>query len=301
MRGTTALRSLSVVAGGIFLAFAAGISAAQETEQAAQSQEPMEPVDLELVIATDVSGSIDYREAFLQRKGVADAFRTEEVVRAIQAGTLGKIGVVYIEWSGEYFTRIIADWRIIHDAASATGFSDLLMSAPPTFGQGTSIGGTMMIGAFLIETNNLDGRNKTIDISGDGPSNRGRPPAIVRDEMIAKGININGLPIITGLYGGGDWGAYYGDIEGYYRNCVIGGPRSFVMAAHGFDDFAEAIRRKLVLEISQDVPDETARIIPASAERQYAQFVNPLNPAPTPPSNLANCITGYGQFFDNDR
>ena len=94
MRWTPALRSLSAVAGGIILALAAGLSAAQETEQAAQPQEPMEQVDLELVIATDVSGSIDYREAFLQRKGVADAFRTEEIVRAIQAGTLGKIGGV---------------------------------------------------------------------------------------------------------------------------------------------------------------------------------------------------------------
>ncbi len=224
-----------------------GILAATEALGAAAK---LEPVDLELVLATDTSQSIDDSEAMLQREGVAAAFRSPEIARAIQAGALGKIGVLYLDWSGAGNDRIVVNWWVIHDRPSADAFSAALLKAPRTYGSGTAIGEAITLAAGLIEANNLEGTQKTIDVSGDGPNNQGRAVAEARDEVAAKGITINGLPIVTDEYGGGEWGAYYGELDKYYANCVIGGPRSFALPAKGFQDFATAIRRKLVLELS---------------------------------------------------
>jgi hypothetical protein len=230
-------------------------------------------------------------------------------VRAIQSGSLGRIGVAYIDWSSPYLNRIVVNWRIISDNSSADAFADALVQARPTFGQGTSIGGAIAFAAALIEANNLDGTERVIDVSGDGPNNTGRPVAEVRDEIIARGITINGLPILTGEYGGGDWGAYYGEIDKYYAGCVIGGRRSFALPARGFEDFASAIRRKLVLEISSDVPEgglpEYGEIIRADSRLQAAQFGTAPPEPPVilrPPRNAnqagdkQNCISGLGGF-----
>ena len=212
-------------------------------------------VDLELVLATDNSQSIDPSEARLQRQGVAAAFRHPEVIRAIQSGSLGRIAVAYLDWSSVPYTRLSVDWRIVSDKASAEAFANALLKAPPAFGSGTAIGEAIGLAAQLIELNNIQGTQRTIDVSGDGPNNRGRPVYDVRDEVVAKGITINGLPVVsTGEYGQGEWGIYYGDLENYYRNCVIGGPRSFALPAKGFEEFAAAIRHKLVLEISDARP-----------------------------------------------
>ena len=253
-----------------------------------------EPVDLELVLATDNSSSIDYAEARLQREGVAAAFRSAEVVRAIRAGALGKIGVAYLDWSSEFYNTITVDWTVIHDAASATGFAEALLAAPPAYGEGTAIGSALELAALMMEANDLEGTLRTIDISGDGPNNRGRPVALVRNEIIERGITVNGLPIITYDYGNGDWGDYYGRIDEYYTNCVIGGRRSFALPAYGYQDFATAIRRKLVLELSG-----------ADPAAQFAQgaTASPLPRMPlTAPNNqlrLENCISGYyGGFGD---
>jgi hypothetical protein len=208
-------------------------------------------VDLELVLATDNSQSIDPSEAALQRRGVAAAFRSPEVIRAIQSGSLGRIAVAYLDWSSLPYTRLSVGWHLISDKASADRFADDLLKAPPAFGAGTAIGEAIGLAAQLMELNNFDGTERAIDVSGDGPNNRGRPVYEVRDEVVAKGITINGLPVVsTGEFGTGEWGIYYGELEQYYVNCVIGGPRSFAIAAKGFQEFAEAIRRKLVLEIS---------------------------------------------------
>jgi hypothetical protein len=211
---------------------------------------PSGPVDLELVLATDTSPSIDATEARLQRQGIAAAFRSPEVIRAIGAGSLGRIAVAYLDWSSIPYNALVVNWTIIHDQKSATAFSNALLRAPLTYGSGTSISGAMEIGARLIESNRLEGTRKTIDISGDGPNNRGMTVIDARDAIVAKGITINGLPIVTYEYGVGDWGTYYLDIEQYYANCVVGGRGSFSLPAKGFADFANAVRRKLVLEIS---------------------------------------------------
>lgn len=212
-----------------------------------------EPVDLEIVIATDVSQSIDEREAALQRQGFAAALRSRDVIRAIESGALGRIAVAYIDWSSEPWNRVIVDWQVIHDAASANAFADTLLAIPRTRGQGTSIGGAMRMAAHMIESNGFDGMRRVIDISGDGPNNRGSL-AFAREDTLARGITVNGLPIITDDYGTGDWGGFYGQLDRYYETYVIGGPGAFSLPAQGFEEFATAIRRKLILEISGETP-----------------------------------------------
>jgi len=249
-------------------------------------------VDLELVLATDNSQSIDRSEALLQRQGVAAAFKHADVVRAIQSGTYGRIAVAYVDWSSLPYSRLTIDWRIVSDKASADAFADALLRAPFYFGQGTAIGETMQLAAQMIETNTIEGTQKSIDISGDGPNNTGPPVYTVRDEIVAKRITINGLPVIsTGEYGQGDWGAYYGKLEEYYVNCVIGGPRAFAIPAKGFEEFAQAVRRKLVLEIS-DASPAPARVIKTGAAP------SPPPPALRPPQNQTaeNC-GGRFRFF----
>jgi hypothetical protein len=212
-----------------------------------------EAVDLEIVIAADVSSSIDEREAALQRQGFAAALRSPEVVRAIKSGAEGKIAVAYVDWSSEPWNRIIVDWQVIDGQASADAFTAALLAMPRTYGQGTAIGGAMRMAADMIESNAFDGMRRVIDISGDGPNNRG-PLETARQDTLARGITINGLPIITDDYGIGNWGAYYGQLDKYYEAYVIGGPGAFSLPARGFEDFADAIRRKLILEISGETP-----------------------------------------------
>lgn len=259
----------------------------------------LEPVDLELVLAADTSQSIDYQEARLQRQGVAAAFRSPEVIRAIQQGPLGKIAVLYVDWSGAYYDRIVVNWQVVRDKTSADAFADALLKSSLTDGQGTAIGEAIAFAAAMIETNNYEGTQKTIDVSGDGPVNQGRPVAEMRDEIAARGIAINGLPIVTDDYGNGEWGIYYGELEKYYANCVIGGPRSFALPARGFQDFASAIRRKLVLELSDAAPPPAGIIRVAAAVAPPAPPTAPprtLRPDPGVSKEQARMNCGGGPF-----
>jgi len=270
-----------------------------------------EDVDLELVIATDVSHSIDEDEALLQRQGVAAAFRSEEVIDAIQGGSLGKIGVAYVDWSIDAFNKIVIDWLVIEDEESAEAFARALLDTPPSYGQRTSISGLISLAVQMLETNDLEGNYRTIDISGDGPNNAGLPLAVIRDKAIAEGVTINGLPILTedAQYRGR---GYFPDIDKYYVACVIGGRASFALPARGFQDFAAAIRRKLILEISGVLPQsQFAEIRPASpplirmtADMRTAQArptpVRPPTVLRAPPAREQNCdrfgFGGYGGF-----
>lgn len=215
-----------------------------------------EPVDLELVIATDVSYSIDAEEARLQREGTIAAFRSREIVRAIQTGALGRIAVAYIDFSGRPFNKVVIDWQVVQDEASAHAFADRLAEAPPNRGQNTSISDAVELASQLIESNGFDGLRRVIDVSGDGPNNTGRRVDDVRDDTVAKGITINGLTIINQA---DRWNSRYflEDLDHYYEGCVIGGPGSFVLVASDFADFARAIRQKLILEIAGLAPDRT--------------------------------------------
>ncbi len=296
---------------GFLILFGGALLSPLTTEAASNP----EKVDLELVLATDVSRSIDEEEAALQREGTAAAFRSPEIVKAIQAGNLGKIAVAYIDWSIEGLNKIVIEWRVIRDRASAEAFSSDLLGAAPTFGNRTSISSALAMATEMIESNNYDGTQKDIDVSGDGPNNAGEQLGPVRDMTIAKGITINGLPIITegGRFNGPGFSA---DIDKYYAACVIGGRGAFVVVARGFQDFATAVRHKLILEISSLDPDvyvaHQGAVMKVAARPLLAQ----LRPPPgtqAPPTILRapavreqNCdrMTPYGGFggfapFDN--
>ena len=209
-----------------------------------------ERVDLELVLVTDVSRSIDEGEARLQREGVASAFLSSDVIGAIRSGMLGRIAVAYVDYSSRPFNKLVANWRIIHDQESAAAFAQALLKMPLTYGTRTSISDAIEHAVELIETNAIAGTRRVIDVSGDGPNNHGRLVNEVRDEAVAKGITINGLPIVEEP--GAAFGSryYLPDLDQYYQGCVIGGPGAFQVPARNFRDFARAIKKKLILEIA---------------------------------------------------
>ena len=219
-----------------------------------------DPVDLELVLAVDVSGSMDYYEQGLQRGGYVAAFRHPEVINAIGLGAYGRIAVTYVEWAGPFLQSVTVPWRIIASRDDSFAFAAELESAPITSMRGTSISDGLMFAATQFGYSDRQGLRRAIDISGDGPNNMGFPVAPMRDELVAQGITITGLPIVIrpGL-GGGPSGVVPLDI--YYEDCVIGGPGAFMITVDDPSRFEVAIRRKLVLEIAGLTP----RVMPAAA------------------------------------
>jgi len=228
-------------------------------------------VDLQLVMGSDVSGSVSHSEAFLQRKGVADAFRHREVITAIENGGLGRIAVTYVDWSSRFYNQTLVSWTMIDSEEAAIAFANTLMTIPRTQGQGTSISDMLEYSAALFEISPFYGGKRVIDVSGDGPNRSGRPLLEVRDEVVARGIIINGLPIID-PYG---WDEF-ANLGEYFEGCVIGGPGAFVQVAEGFADFSRAIRRKLVLELSGMEP----HLLPNDAPPLIRTQSVPLPPAP---------------------
>ena len=214
-----------------------------------------ESVDLELILAVDVSGSIDPEEARLQREGYISAFGDPRVMEAIKQGYNGRIAVLYFEWAGLGYNRLLADWTIIHDADSLAAFQAILMGNPPERMPRTSISQAIDYAMPQFERSGYVAKRRVLDISGDGPNNWGRSVTEARDQAVAAGITINGLPIIN------DRPSYglpqTSNLDLYYTDCVIGGPSSFVIVAKGFEDFDRAVRRKLILEIAGRTPDET--------------------------------------------
>lgn len=207
------------------------------------------PVDLELVLLVDVSGSVDAQEAELQRRGYVDALVDPRVIEAIQTGPLGRIAVTYIEWADDTYQQTIVGWSVIDGPAAARQFTDRLLAAPVNTAFWTSIGSAIDFAARQFDGNGADGARRVIDISGDGYSNRGRPPGEARDAAVAAGITINGLPILNTRPN--PWGGMPPvDLDGYYEKHVIGGPGAFVQVAQDFTSFGEAILSKLVREIA---------------------------------------------------
>ena len=205
-------------------------------------------VDLQLVLAVDVSGSVDEEEGKLQRMGYVNAFRSPSVLRAIQSGRHKSIAVTYMEWAGFDFQRVVVGWKRIHDEASAEEFAFLLSQAPIGVGPYTSISGAIDFALPLFEDNGFTSDRRAIDISGDGPNNSGEYVTNARDRAIRAGVTINGLPIVNNRPS--PWGRMpMPNLDLYYRKCVIGGKRSFLVVANDFKSFGRAIRRKLILEI----------------------------------------------------
>lgn len=219
-------------------------------------------VDVELVLAVDVSYSMDVEEQKLQREGYIEALNSPEILRAIAKGVNGKIAVAYIEWAGISSREIVADWHVIDGAESAAAFTRKLVERPPRRLSRTSISGAIDFAVPMFANNNMRGLKQVIDISGDGSNNQGRPVERARDDAVAQGIVINGLPIMLNRPIAG-----YRDVEPldhYFTDCVVGGPGSFVIPVRRREQFIEAIRTKILLEIAS-IPDDPLPIQKAQA------------------------------------
>jgi Protein of unknown function (DUF1194) len=212
-----------------------------------------EQVDLLLVLAVDVSRSIDSEKFQLQREGYAAAITDPRVLEAIKSGRVGRIGLSLLEWSGLTSQRVVIDWTTIGDAESAKGFADRLLEAPRSFADRTSISSAIEFAMTHLARAPFESARRTIDVSGDGTNNSGREVTQARDEAIAQGVTINGLVILseTPLAWNPDHTNPAGGLENYYRNNVVGGPGAFVMAAQGFDSFGQAIVKKMIAEVAQ--------------------------------------------------
>jgi hypothetical protein len=211
------------------------------------------PVDLELVLAVDVSRGINPDEARRQREGYAKAFTNPKVIEAITSGLLRRIAVVYVEWANPDLRTVVIDWTLIRDKASAHAFARQIADAPPTKGNSTSISALIRFSIPMFEANNYIGTRRVIDISGDGVNNIGGLITVARAAALARRITINGLPITDNWPNPSDPFAVP-DLGPYYRHCVIGGPGAFTVEALSFKDFATAVRRKLILEVAGLVP-----------------------------------------------
>ncbi|MDX8466326.1 DUF1194 domain-containing protein [Mesorhizobium sp. VK23B] len=208
-------------------------------------------VDLELVLAVDVSSSMSAAEQQVQRDGYVNAFRHPDLARAIGSGARGAIAVSYLEWAGPRYQRIVMPWTIIGSAGDAERFADALSTKPIVAEAGTSISGGLLAAAGLLEHGMATGERRVVDISGDGPNNAGLPVGLVRDILTDSGITINGLPVSlahSGANGFQSFGRRY--LSLYYEHCVIGGPDAFVIGIDDLVMFEVAIRRKLLLEIA---------------------------------------------------
>ena len=218
-------------------------------ESAPAPNSGVKQVDLKLVIATDVSRSINDEEADIQREGMAEAFNSPEVIKAIESGALGRIAVAMLDWSSPEFNRVVLDWTIIDGKNSAAEFANQVRNAPRTPGRRTSISGAIEMGALMLEASdkNIVATRRVIDVSGDGPNNDGRPLSDAHKEVMMQKIIINGLPIMDENANG-----YYPNLDKYFAGCVVGGTGAFVVVVRSFKDFGAAMRRKLILEISSD-------------------------------------------------
>jgi Protein of unknown function (DUF1194) len=222
-------------------------------------------VDLELVIAVDVSLSMDLDEQRLQREGYVAAFRDAALQKAIASGPQGRIAVVYMEWAGPHWQSVIIPWTVIDGVQAARAFADRLEAQPITRERWTSISGALQFAKSLLGKSNAAGPRRVIDISGDGPNNAGPPVLAVRAALLADGIVINGLPIMLKAASPGFFDLP--DLDSYYAGCVIGGPGSFMVPVKTVAELKEAIRRKLLLEIAG--LDGPALVVPTQTEPAY--------------------------------
>src|SRR5436853_6551996 len=211
-----------------------------------------EQVDLLLVLASDVSRSVDTRKFQLQREGYAAALSNPRVVEAIKSGPHGRIAICFVEWSGATSQKLVIDWTVVSDAASARKIGDQMLELPRSFADRTSISAGLDFSMSLLERAPFEATRRTIDVSGDGTNNSGRDIASARDEVLAKGVTINGLVILsdTPLPGNPEHTNPPGGLDEYCRRNVTGGPGSFVMVAENHNSFGQAIVKKMIAEIA---------------------------------------------------
>jgi hypothetical protein len=207
------------------------------------------PVDLELILAADVSGSMDDHELALQRQGYLAALTNPRVIKAIRSGQHRRVAIAFVEWAGPHWQNLVANWTPVYDAASARAFADKIAESPVGNESRTSISTVIDFVAPMFANNGYKGTRRVIDISGDGPNNRGRSVIAARDEALALGLTINGLPIINDRPN--PWGGPPSlNLDIYYEENVIGGPGAFMIPVTGMKNFAQAILSKLIREIA---------------------------------------------------
>ena len=211
-----------------------------------------EPVDLLLILASDVSRSVDTVKFQLQREGYAAAMSDRRVVEAIRSGPHGRIAICFVEWSGQSSQKVVIDWSIVSDAASARKIADQMLELPRAFADRTSISAGIDYAMAQFERSPFTAPRRTIDVSGDGTNNSGRDVATARDEAVAKGVTINGLVILseTPLPWNPEHTNPPGGLGEYYKRNVIGGPGAFVMVAENHASFGQAIIKKMIAEIA---------------------------------------------------
>lgn len=251
-----------LVAGMMASGDVAGVVAPNPKAQLADTQAM--PVDVELVLAVDVSYSMDMDELAIQREGYAQAIVSKDFLQALKGLPNGKIAITYFEWAASSDQKIIIPWRVIDGPETADAVAAEIMKTPIRRASRTSISGAIYFAMPLFDENPYHGLRRVIDISGDGPNNNGTPVTGARDAALEKGIVINGLPIMVKepSYSTMD----IDNLDYYYEDCVIGGPGSFVVSIKDRDKFKEAIRSKLLLEVAGRTPER--RLVPVAAGKE---------------------------------
>ncbi len=253
---------LAIAGVGAAAGFALAAVAAPHLPRIADNSPNAVAVDVELVIAVDVSYSMDPDEQALQREGYVMALTSREFLRALREGANGKIAVTYFEWAGQFDQKIIMPWRLIDGPEAADAVAAEIARAPYRRASRTSIAGALRFAKPLFDDSGYRGLRRVIDVSGDGANNSGPLVVPTRDDVLSAGITINGLPIMLKRANPGTLDIEELDI--YYEDCVIGGPGAFVVPIREREKFIEATRTKLVLEIAGREPEP--RVVPASAQ-----------------------------------
>jgi len=248
----------------------AGWSGGHAAPRFADTRPTAVPVDTELVIAVDVSNSMDPEEQQLQREGYITGLTSPEFLSALRAGMIGKVAVTYFEWAGLNDQKIIVPWRLVDGPESADALAVEIARAPYRRAPRTSIYGALQFAKPLFDASGFNGSRRVIDVSGDGSNNMGPPVTLMRDDVLAAGITINGLPIMLNRpFGYGMYATQMEHLDVYYEDCVTGGPGSFVIPIKQRDQFKEATRAKLVLEIAGRMPERRIVPVQAKAPRVY--------------------------------
>jgi hypothetical protein len=242
-------------------AWNAGVAATRVPPVFADRSPSALAVDVELVVAVDVSYSMDPEEQALQREGYITGFTSREFMHALRGGMHGKVAVTYFEWAGPFDQKIVVPWRLIEGPESADAFVNEIARAPYRRASRTSISGALNFAKPLFDGSGYRGIRRVVDVSGDGANNSGPLVTLTRDDLVAAGITINGLPIM--LKRPNSFTMDLENLDIYYEDCVIGGPGAVVIPIRERDQFKEATRTKLVLEIAGYTPPP--RVIPAQA------------------------------------
>ncbi len=256
-------RLYGAIAGGVAAAAFAIVALAAPNPRFADRSPSAVAVDVELVIAVDVSYSMDPEEQALQREGYIQALTSREFLSALREGANGKIAITYYEWAGANDQKIVMPWRLIDGPEAADAVTAEIARAPYRRASRTSISGALKFAKPLFDNSGYRGLRRVIDVSGDGANNAGDLIVPTRDDVLGAGITINGLPIMLNRpnFGSVD----ISELDIYYEDCVTGGPGSFVIPIRERAEFVKATRTKLVLEIASREPE--ARVIPASADK----------------------------------